>query len=225
MNYSIYKLGRLVLTPFNEDEKTQIILNHKNSIGGKFILKLFEIEPIIAPTIITNEILNKRIEIFINILNECIPNIYHRLPENIKESTVIHLRLGDVVAGTSEYEYKRRPITSNEMKLLLDDYYNKKIDNINTEKSNKYIIAKNFFSKGSSINYDECIEKSNIYLNEIKELVNGKHITGNNTTDIDFCSAIEAGLFVQGRGYFSQLIVMIRKKLNKPVIEIPPFAF
>jgi len=211
---SIYKLGRLVLTPMDGNEMTQILLNYKNSIAGKFIIKLFEIESVVKPlTIISDEILNKRIEILLSIINEYIPNINHKLPADIQQSTVIHLRLGDVIAGTTQYEYERRPIPANEIKLLLDN------DNNDNKNNNKYIIGKPFFSKESSINYDECIDKSNIYLNEVVELLNAKHISMNNSVDIDLCCGIQAKLFVKGRGYFSQLISIIRKCLNRPVIE------
>jgi hypothetical protein len=207
---SIYKLGRLILTPMDGNEMTQILLNYRNSIAGKFIIKLFEIESIVKPnTIITSEILNKRIDILLSIINEYIPNINHKLPIDIQQSTVIHLRLGDVIAGITEYEYERRPIPANEIKLLLD----------NDKNNNKYIIGKPFFSKESSINYDECIDKSNIYVNEVVELLNAKHISMNNSADIDLCCGIQAKLFVKGRGYYSKLITIIRKRLNRPVIE------
>lgn len=213
MNYqSIYKLGRLVLTPMNGNEMTQILLNYRNSIAGKFIIKLFEIESL-TTTKITDEILNKRIEILLSIINEFIPNINHKLPYDIQQSTVIHLRLGDAIAGITEYEKERRPIPANEIKLLLDNYNN------NDKNNNKYIIGKPFFSKESSINYDECIDKSNIYLNEVVELLNAKHISINNSADIDLCCGIQAKLFVKGRGYFSKLISIIRKRFNRPVIE------
>jgi len=210
MNYqSIYKLGRLVLTPMNGNEMTQILLNYRNSIAGKFIIKLFEIESL-TTTKITDEILNKRIEILLSIINEFIPNINHKLPDDIQQSTVIHLRLGDAIAGITEYEKERRPIPANEIKLLLDNY---------NKNNNKYIIGKPFFSKESSINYDECIDKSNIYLNEVVELLNAKHISINNSADVDLCCGIQAKLFVKGRGYFSKLISIIRKRFNRPVIE------
>jgi len=217
-SYSIYKLGRLVLTPMNGNEMTQILLNYRNSIAGRFILKLFEIEPVVEPitTIITDEILNKRIEILLSIINEYIPNINHKLPADIQESTVVHLRLGDVIAGFTEYEKERRPIPANEIKLLLDNYNDK---NTNNKNNNKYIIGKPFFSKESSINYDDCIDKSNIYLNEVVELLNAKHISINNSADVDLCCGIQAKLFVKGRGYYSDLISIIRKQLNRPVIE------
>lgn len=41
----------------------------------------------------------------------------------------------------------------------------------------------------------------------------------NNSTDIDLCCGIQAKLFVKGRGYYSELIAIIRKHLNRPVIE------
>jgi len=37
--------------------------------------------------------------------------------------------------------------------------------------------------------------------------------------DIDLCCAVKSKLFIQGMGYFSKLIVEIRKKLNLSSIE------
>ena len=35
-----------------------------------------------------------------------------------------------------------------------------------------------------------------------------------NNADIDLCCAVKSKVFVQGKGFFSRLIVEIRKKLN-----------
>ena len=60
------------------------------------------------------------------------------IPDDIKNSTIIHLRLGDVIAGNELHELMKRPISINELKEVapLDD----KI----------YIMGKCFFAKTSS---------------------------------------------------------------------------
>lgn len=128
------------------------------------------------------------------------------LPNDIAESTVIHLRLGDVIAGNEFHEKIKRPLTITHLKSITPEY------------DNKYIIGKPFFAKQSSTNYDECIKKSNDYLHcAIKEL-NATHFDSGNA-DIDLCLAVNSKLFVQGRGFFSKLIVEIRKKMNRDNIE------
>ena len=129
------------------------------------------------------------------------------LPKDICDSTVIHLRLGDVVAGNEWHEKLKRPVSRKYIKWLLNNDNNK-----------KYIIGKCFFAKTSSKNYDDCINSSNIYLqNVIKELKAEYFDSGN--ADIDLCCAIKSKVFLQGRGFFSKLIVEIRKKLNLKNIE------
>jgi hypothetical protein len=54
----------------------------------------------------------------------------------------------------------------------------------------------------------------------INEL-HAEHFNSNNA-DIDLCCAIKSKLFIQGRGFFSKLIVEIRKKLNLDNIETTP---
>ena len=72
-----------------------------------------------------------------------------------------------------------------------------------------YIIGKCFFfEKTSSTNYDECIIESNKYLENIFNVLNGEHFIGE-TTDIELCCAVKSKCFVQGKGFFSKLILEI----------------
>ena len=46
-----------------------------------------------------------------------------------------------------------------------------------------------------------------------------------NNADIDLCCAVKSKIFVQGKGFFSQLIVEIRKKLNLQCITTETYDF
>ena len=129
------------------------------------------------------------------------------LPKNITESTLIHLRLGDVVAGNEWHEKIKRPFDINYIKSLLAD-----------DNNAKYVIGKCFFAKPSSTNYEECINLSNEYLNNVINELQAEHFNSGNA-DVDLYCAIKSKIFVQGRGFFSKLIVEIRKKLNLNSIE------
>jgi hypothetical protein len=148
------------------------------------------------------------IDIITNIVLKNVKQNEEGLPKDISESTVIHLRLGDVVAGNTDHEKEKRPLDKNIIKELLINDTNK-----------KYIIGNCFFAKPSSNNYDECINKSNEYLYSIISELNATHFDSKNA-DVDLCLAVKAKLFVQGKGYYSKLIVEIRKKLNLPNIEL-----
>ena len=129
------------------------------------------------------------------------------LPKNITDSTLIHLRLGDVVAGNEDHEQQKRPLGVDYIKSLLSNDTNQ-----------KYVIGKCFFAKTSSKNYKECIKLSNDYLNNVINELHAEHFNSGNA-DIDLCCAVKCKLFIQGKGFFSKLIVEIRKKLNLDSIE------
>ena len=46
-----------------------------------------------------------------------------------------------------------------------------------------------------------------------------------NNADIDLCCAVKSKVFVQDKGFFSQLIVEIRKKLNLQSITTETYDF
>ena len=56
---------------------------------------------------------------------------------------------------------------------------------------------------------------------EIVEYLDAQHFDSGDA-DIDLCCGIKSKLFIQGRGFFSKLIVEIRKKLNLESIETTP---
>jgi hypothetical protein len=191
---SSYRLGDLViLDNLNENEKTQLLTDYPDSFGSKYVKRKKDND--------------NNIDIITEIVLEDINEKLHFLPQDIEDSTVIHLRLGDVIAGNEWHEKLKRPVHKNHLKTLLKNDNNK-----------KYIIGKCFFAKTSSTNVDECVELSNRYLQNVINELEGEHFDSGNA-DIDLCCAVKSKLFLQGRGYFSKLILEIRKKLNLNNIE------
>ena len=134
---SSYRLGDLVLLNLPINDVNQILLDHPNSIGSKYILKKR-----MNPTM-------NNIDMISEIVSEYIKHIV--LPKDVVNSTVIHLRLGDVIAGNQWHELEKRPYDIDYIKKLVKNDSNK-----------KYVIGKCFFAKPSSTNYEECIRLSDI---------------------------------------------------------------
>ena len=137
---------------------------------------------------------------------------------DIEDSTVIHLRLGDVVAGHNWHEKQKRPLSVEHLKELLKN-----------DKNKRYIIGKCFFASPSSKNFKECINASNKYLNEVMEELHAEHLKTDDA-DLDLCVAVKSKLFVQGKGNYSNIIVNIRKikfreyRINYLVFLCPDFG-
>ena len=193
---SSYRLGDLVLLSINKNEMNDILKEHPNSIGSKYIQE-----------ILNNNRCNN-IDLITKIVMENIEQNLEFLPKDISDSTLIHLRLGDVVAGNEWHEKQKRPLGINHLKSLVANDTNK-----------KYVIGKCFFAKPSSTNYEECINLSNEYLDNVINELQAEHFNSGNA-DLDLYCAVKSKIFIQGKGYFSQLIVEIRKKLNLNSIEI-----
>jgi hypothetical protein len=193
---SIYRLGDLImLNNLCEYEENQILKDYPNSIATKYILE---------KRINTGN----NIDIITKIVLEYIEHTSIFLPKDISNSTVIHVRLGDVVAGNEWHEKAKRPLSIEYFEsLFLNDT------------SKKYVIGNCFFASESSTNYQECITLSNEYLQNILNILQAEHFDSGNA-DIDLCCAIKAKLFIQGKGFFSKLIVEIRKKLNLNNVEV-----
>uniref|UniRef100_A0A6C0CGY3 Uncharacterized protein n=1 Tax=viral metagenome TaxID=1070528 RepID=A0A6C0CGY3_9ZZZZ len=187
---SSYRLGDLVFLNLEEHNKSKILFEYPNSIASRFIKEN-----------------NNNIDIITKIILNYIEEVSHLLPKDIEESTVIHLRLGDVIAGNKWHERQKRPLEINYLKSLIENDTNP-----------KYVIGRCFFADTSSNNIEECIELSNKYLKNVLEELNATHFDSGNA-DIDLCCAIKSKLFIQGKGYFSKLIVEVRKKLNLNNIE------
>lgn len=88
---STYRFGDLVL--LNNVDENEILNDHPNSFASKYILEK------------KNNINNiDNIDILTKVVLDNIENIMELLPKDILDSTVIHLRLGDVVAGNEWHE-------------------------------------------------------------------------------------------------------------------------
>lgn len=196
---STYRLGDLVLLKLSEEEKKEILIDYPNSIGSKYIIEKNKNTHI------------QNIDLFSKIVQEYIEKNKYILPKDIENSTVIHLRLGDVIAGNEWHEKLKRPLDINTIIKSIQS-------NSKNKDNKKYILGKCHFGKGGSTNYEECIILSNKYLQDVVKSLNAEHFDSGNA-DIDLCCAIKAKLFVQGKGYFSKLIVEVRKKLNLENIE------
>lgn len=192
---SSYRLGDLLINGLTGDEENELFLEHPNSIGGKFIL-----ERSINKTSCT-------IDIFTKIVSEYTRENINLLPTDIGECTVIHVRLGDVVCGETYHEKSKRPFSIDYIKSLLR----------NGDK--RYIIGSVFFAKPSSTNYAECISESKAYLDNAVESLDAEHFDGG-SADMDLACAVKSKCFVQGRGFFSQLIVETRDRLGLESIKM-----
>jgi hypothetical protein len=187
---SSYRLGDLVLLGLSIKEEDEILTDFPNSLASKYILESrasSNFDPI-----------NKITELVLKHI-ESEPNTF---PDDISYSTVIHVRLGDVVGGNEWHEKIKRPMAIEHIKSILND-----------NDDRKYVIGRPFFAKTSSTNYDECIKLSSEYLQSVLDEFQATHFDSG-IADIDLCCAIKSKLFVQGQGYFSKLIVEVRNKLN-----------
>lgn len=193
---SYYRLGDLVLLSLTHRETQLIEKYNPGSIGDRYC------------KLINSENIHQKFEIIKNIILEYVEIYKHLLPADIVTSTVIHLRLGDVVAGNEYHEQVKRPLSVQLLKQHLSDNSVRKI----------YVIGKPFFAETSSTNYETCIQISANYLEQVLLECDAQHFDGGHA-DIDLCCAIQCKLFIQGRGFYSKLIAEIRKMLNLETIE------
>lgn len=196
---STYRLGDLVMINLAHSEKIQLLQDHPGTFGEKFIVSQF-----------ANPNMDRLTELMA-IINEDAGKYDALLPKNIETSTVVHLRLGDVVCGNNWHEREKRPfsIEALETKIVKEE---------RGDDGGLYVIGKCFFAHTSSNNYDECVEASNKYMADVLAHFGATHYDGGNA-DIDLYCALKAKNFVQGKGYFSKLIVALRKLMGKSSIE------
>jgi hypothetical protein len=200
---SSYRLGDLViLSNLTENEKNKLCLEHPNSFGDEYI-------KLNLPS--TNKIENN-IKHITSIVINFINNNSDLFPSDIQDSIVIHIRLGDVLAGLNYFEITKRPLDIDLLESI--------INSIKEPYKNIYIIGKSHYGSSSFDidKYDECKLLSDKYLNDCLSRFNAIHFNSNNP-DIDLCFAIKSKLFIQGKGNYSKLILEIRKKLNLNLIE------
>lgn len=199
---SNYRLGDIVIQGVNDVLVNQYILTeHPNSIGSDYV------------NIVQNNCIqySDRITLATQLVLYRIQKFDHLFPQDINESTVVHLRLGDAVGGNNMYERRLRP---------LDSSYYKSV----TPQGTVYVIGKCHFGYADSsnpcgsTNFDECIELSKNYMENVLNVLNATHFDGGHP-DIDLCLAVMAKHFVQGKGFYSKLIVEIRRRLGMESIE------
>jgi hypothetical protein len=191
---SPYRLGDLVFMWVEEEDQKLILSDYPDSIGARFILEKRKNQH------------RDNVTIMYDIVTDLLKRENDIIPSDVNDSTVIHLRLGDVIAGTSEHEQGKRPLSIDYLKEELKD---------NTDK--RYVMGKCFFARASSTNYFECVKKSNAYLQSVITELDAEYFDSGNA-DTDLLFGIKSKLFVQGKGYFSKLIVCLRDRMGLPNI-------
>jgi hypothetical protein len=101
---SSYRLGDLVLLGLNNQELTNLIDDYPNSIGDEYVKNKYTVN---------------NISKIINIVLNHIEKYKDILPKDIENSTVIHLRLGDVICGNEGHEQLKRPLSLSYLHLFL----------------------------------------------------------------------------------------------------------
>ena len=195
---SSYRLGDLVLLTLSDVEQMELTREHPQSIGSKYIQRRND----------HRNAHHSNIDIITAVVYEHMQQSANRLPRDTSDSIVIHLRLGDVVAGNHSHEQQKRPLSVDHLKAII----------AHDTTSKRYVIGNVFFAKTSSTNYEECTRSSHAYLKQVLDELQAEHIQSE-SADVDLCCAVKAKLFVQGRGYFSRLIVEIRNRLKLPNVE------
>ena len=202
--FSSYRLGSLILLELGIPEKKELFEMNGDSIGREYIVEWRKL-----PEDEKNSI-DTRVRTLTKIVLNRIIKYQARMPVNIANCIVVHLRLGDVVAGTQDHEAIKRPFSL--------EYYENIIPIEAREKGKIYVIGNCFFAKTSSKNHQEFIQKSRTYLNEFLTKFNAIYYNGGNA-DIDLCFAVQSNLFIQGRGYYSSLISKVRRMIGRESIE------
>jgi hypothetical protein len=195
---SSYRIGDIIVQGVNDASlNSEVLTENPNTIGSDYILS----DPILK---------FDRIGLATQIILNHSQKYNHLFPQDVKDSTVVHLRLGDSL-GDHFYEKRLRPIDVSYYQLVIPH-------------GKVYLIGKCHFGKGSSTNYDECTELSNKYMRDILNTLGATHFDGGHP-DIDLCFAIKAKYFIQGRGFYSQLIVEVRRRLGLKSVETQSHIF
>ena len=108
---SSYRLGDLILLNLQPHEQEELLKDNPDSFGSKYILEKRK-----------NNNCNN-IDIITKIVLEQMDQNLDRLPLDISGSIVIHLRLGDVVAGHQLHEKVKRPLSVDYSKILQKKTY------------------------------------------------------------------------------------------------------
>jgi hypothetical protein len=99
---SSYRLGDLILLELGENEKNEILNDYPFSIGTEYIKRY-----------IPN---TKPIDLISNIVLNYIEKYKNLIPSDIEQSTVLHIRLGDVIKGNEFHEKEKRPLSIEYLK-------------------------------------------------------------------------------------------------------------
>ena len=195
---SSYRIGDIIVQGVNDASlNSELLIENPNTIGSDYILS-------------NSNLKLDRIGLATQIILNHNQKYNHLFPQDVKDSTVVHLRLGDSL-GDHFYEKRLRPIDVSYYQLVIPH-------------GKVYVIGKCHFGKGSSTNYDECTELSNKYMSDVLNTLGAKHFDGGHP-DIDLCFAIKAKHFIQGRGFYSQLIVEVRRRLGLKSVETQSHIF
>ena len=199
---SSYRLGDIIIQGVDDSTtKSEILNEHPQSIGSDYILSMNK-----------KNHLNERVQCVTQIILNHIEKYSKLFPSDIGNSTVVHLRLGDALGGNYFYERRLRPLDVSYYQLVIPQ-------------GKVYVIGKCHFGKGdSSKNYHECTELSKKYMSDVLNILGARHFDGGHP-DIDLCFAIKAKHFVQGRGFYSRLIVEIRRRLGLKSTETQSHIF
>jgi hypothetical protein len=112
------------------------------------------------------------------------------LPPDIEASVALHLRVGDVICGSSLAERHRRPLSPNLYAPLIP------------ARTHVYVFAASHFSAASSTNSVRCGHSTREYIKQILHVSKGT-LAPPASVDCDLCSMVAAKYFIQGQGCFS----------------------
>lgn len=112
------------------------------------------------------------------------------LPPDIEASVALHLRVGDVICGSSLAERHRRPLSPNLYASFIP------------ARTHVYVFAASHFSAASSSNGVRCGHSTREYVKQILHVSKGT-LAPPASADCDLCSMVAAKHFIQGQGCFS----------------------
>lgn len=118
---------------------------------------------------------------------------------------VIHIRLGDVLKTSRLTEIRmKRPVAPTEIARIVDEQ-------VSPAMSKTIMYA-------THLGYES---QSDEYASIVADNIENVQLSKNGDPDDDFVDMVHCDLFVAGRGGFSELVVMLRKKLKKETVEHP----
>lgn len=196
ITFSHYRLGDVVMLELMSEDLNNLYQNHPNTLGWTFIHERY---------VIQDRKLEKIVHLK-NVIDKYIENNKFDFPKDLENSTVIHLRLGDVLCGNKWFEIAKRPLNLEELKNKVP------------KQGKIYVIGRCHFGHTGDSNQEESLMESEKYLKSTMDEFNAEHFDSGNP-DIDLVFALKCKTFVQGRGYFSKMILELRKLLGLLSVE------